>query len=409
MRNVAFGFAVSTLFVLTLSAPADWPQFRGPDGAGVADGNDLPVKWSKDENIRWKAALPGKGLSSPVVAGGKVFLTSCSAYQESRLHVLCFEAATGKQLWERQFWSTGSTTCHPKTNMAAPTPVTDGKSVYTLFATGDLAAFDADGNLLWYRALARDYPQITNQVGMAASPALFEDILLVPMENAGDSFAAGIDTRTGKNRWKVERPRDINWTTPLVVRQPGRIEALFMSPKGLTAYDPGTGRERWSYRGTGVSPIPSLAQGAGLVVLPGGVALKPAGDNVATAWTSSKLRAGTGSPLCYRGRVYTVNNAGNILSCFDLKDGKSLWQERIQGPVSASPVAADGKLYVVNEEGATTVMAVDNEPKILTINPLAEPMLATPAIAGSALYLRSDQHLYCIAKTPAASSPKKSE
>ncbi len=383
-------------------ARADWPQFRGLNGAGVADGSNLPVTWSATENIRWKAALPGKGLSSPVTAGGKVFVTACSAYQETRLHVLCFDIATGKQLWERQLWATGSTMCHPKTNMAAPTPVTDGRNVYALFASGDLAALDGDGNLLWYRALARDYPRITNQVGLAASLALWEDVLLAPMENAGDSFVAGLDKHTGQNRWKVERPRDINWTTPLVTRQAGRTEVLFQSPKGLGAYDPATGRQQWSYSGAGLHSIPSPVFSDGLVVLPGGVALKPAGDHAETAWTSTKLRPGTGTPLCYRGRIYSINGAGNMIACYDLKDGKQLWQERIQGPYSASPVAADGRLYLVNEEGATTVMQIDNEAKILAVNALGEPMLATPAIADSALFLRSDQHLYCVAKPQAS-------
>ena len=170
MRNLHLGVVI--LLLPAFAAAADWPQFRGPDGVGFADGNDLPEKWTATENIRWKAALPGKGLSSPVIAGGKVYVTACSGYQETRLHLLCFDAASGKQLWERQLWATGSTMCHPKTNMAAPTPATDGRNVYAMFATGDIAAFDADGRLLWYRALARDYPQITNQVGLAASLAL---------------------------------------------------------------------------------------------------------------------------------------------------------------------------------------------------------------------------------------------
>src|SRR5579875_3980237 len=135
----------------------DWPQFRGPGGTAVSEEKGLPVKWSTTENVRWKAELPGRGVSSPVLAGGRVYVSAASTYRERRLHVLCFDAAKGEKLWERQFAATGGTMCHPKTSMAAPTPVTDGRHVYALFATGDLAAFTRDGDLLWYRALQRDY------------------------------------------------------------------------------------------------------------------------------------------------------------------------------------------------------------------------------------------------------------
>src|SRR4051812_37298304 len=190
-RRVGRGgcLSVVTLWVLSLTAGAragDWPQFRGPGGTGVADETGVPTRWGPDENIRWKADLPGRGISSPVVARGKVYVTACTGALQDRLHVLCFDSATGKRLWERQLWATGNTFCHPKTCMAAPTPATDGERVYALFATGDLVCLDAGGNLLWYRALARDFPRVSNQVGMAASPVLWQDVLLVPMETADD-------------------------------------------------------------------------------------------------------------------------------------------------------------------------------------------------------------------------------
>ena len=154
---------------------------------------------------------------------------------------------TGKKLWERRFAATGETACHPKTCMAANTPVTDGEDVYALFGTGDLAAVDHDGNLLWYRSLVGDYPTITNQVGMAASPVVYKDVLLVPMENVGDSFAAALDKRTRANLWKVKRTKDINWVTPLIVEKGGRAEVLFQTSKELTSYDINTGKVNWSF------------------------------------------------------------------------------------------------------------------------------------------------------------------
>src|SRR5262245_13588662 len=170
-RKLAIALVVSLLLCAGGALrSSDWPQFRGPGGSGVSADVNLPARWSATENIRWKADLPGRGVSCPVVASGRVYVTACTAYRERRLDVLCFEASAGKKLWDRELAATGSTTCHAKTSIAGPTPVTDGERVYALFATGDLACLDKNGDLIWYRSLAGDYPHITNQVGMAASP-----------------------------------------------------------------------------------------------------------------------------------------------------------------------------------------------------------------------------------------------
>jgi outer membrane protein assembly factor BamB len=378
---------------------ADWPQFRGPGGAGVSVETNLPVQWSATENVRWKAELPGRGLSSPVITKNRVFVTACTGYMQSRLHVLCFDAGTGKKLWERQFWSTGLTGCHGKTSMAAPTPVTDGQRLYVLFATCDLAGLDLDGNLIWYRSLTGDYPTLTNQVGMAASPTLAGDVLVLLLENAGESFAVGIDKLTGKNRWKIDRARQINWTTPVVFSNGGKPEVLLQSPAELTAVDPATGTKRWSFETKGIATIPTLAPGKDCIFLPAGefTVLKPRADGATpeVLWSSLRLRPATASPVAYQDRVYSLNSGG-ILVCADSADGKVLWQERVKGPFSASPVIAAGRLYAVNEDGVTSVVQLGDKPQLLATNPLGELILATPAISGGAVYLRSDRHLWCI-------------
>jgi outer membrane protein assembly factor BamB len=328
--------------------------------------------------------------------GGRVFVTSCAGPEQERLYVLCFDARTGRELWRRQLWATGATQCNRKTSMAAPTPAADGERVVALFATCDLAAFDRDGNLLWYRSLAGDYPTIGNNVGIAASPVLHKDILFVPMENVGDSFAAAIDARTGRNLWKDARSPKINWTTPLVVTREGRAEVLFQSPEELTAYEPATGKRLWSYEAK-LSTIPSPVAGDGLVFAPAGKSalLRPSGEKPERLWESDKLGTPTASPTLYRGKIYTINSAG-IVTCADARDGAVLWRERTQGPYSASPVAVADRLYVVNEAGTTTVLQLGEAPKVLAVNVLGDPMMASPAVAGGALFLRSDAHLYCI-------------
>src|SRR5262245_50239628 len=167
MRVTVWGLTAAVLLVGTAHA-GDWPQFRGPEGSGVSDEKGLPVRWGQAENVRWKAPLPGRGLSNPVVVGDCVIVTASSGANQDRLHVLCFDTQSGRKRWERQFRATGSTMAHPKSAVAAPTPVIDGGTVYALFSSGDLAALDLDGNLLWLRALQLDYPAVHNQLGLAA-------------------------------------------------------------------------------------------------------------------------------------------------------------------------------------------------------------------------------------------------
>ena len=391
----------SVLAALVLCASgADWPQFRGPGGRGVSQEKDLPVKWGKAEGIRWKADLPGRGLSNPVIAGGRVYVTACSAYKEKRLHVLCFDEATGKKLWERQFTATGGTQCHPDTNMAAPTPVTDGKAVYALFATGDLAALSKEGDLLWYRSLVGDYPDITNQVGMASSPVLADGVLCVPMDNAADSFAAGLDPKTGKNLWKIKRANRISWITPAVIggKEPA---VLFLGEGEATALDPKTGKERWTIQAAGLSSIPSPTFAGGVLYVPKGGfgpgllrAYDLSSGKPKERWEAKGVSSGFSSPLAQGGRVYGL--AGDIATCFDAQTGKEVWRQRLEGPFEASPIVADGKMYAVNKKGRTFVVQLGDKPKVLSRNDLGATIQATPAVAGGCLYLRSDKNLWCL-------------
>jgi outer membrane protein assembly factor BamB len=410
LANAWFGLLVAMSTSLSAFA-GDWTQFRGPKGTGVSDETGLPVRWGPDENIRWQAALPGRGLSGPVVVGQRVFVTACSGPLQERLHVLCLDSPSGKRLWERQLWATGHTMCHPKTCMAAPTPVSDGERLFALFATGDLAALDLDGNLLWYRSLAQDYPTIGNNVGMAASPILCQGVLIVPLECPGESFVAGIDKATGRNRWKVERRRDLNWVTPFLFHNGDRDDVLIQSANEITAYDPQTGVKRWNFEQTGLSNIPSPMTDGRLLLIPASdqfLALRPGtdGSKPTVVWRSSKLKAPFASPVVYQDRVYAVNGA-EVVNCVDAIEGKLVWQsKRLSGPFSASPVAADGKLYLVSEKGTTTVLDITSEPRVLATNRLEETFLASPAIAGGALYLRSDARLYCIGEKTKAGKDK---
>jgi outer membrane protein assembly factor BamB len=397
-----------SIIAAALGLGADWPQFRGPGAAGVADGASPPVKWAAAEGVRWSAPLPGKGLSGPVVQGGRVYVTACSGPRQDRLHVLAFDLASGKPLWERELAATGGTMCHDKSNMAAPTPVADATGVYALFATGDVAAFDRDGNLRWYRSLVGDYPGVVNNLGLAASPVLYRDVLIVPMDSAGsESFLAGLEVKDGRNRWKVPRPSSVNWVTPVLVTRGPQTELFIQSGGERAGYDPLTGQELWKDKEGGSSMPSPVADGGRVVTFASGlVSLEQRSAHAppAVAWQAKNLSTQYCTPLVYKGRVYTINRAG-ALACTDAETGKPVWKDppRLKGPFWASPVAADGRLYAVNGEGLTTVVQLGDTPKVLATNAVGkagEEFQANPAVADGVILLRSHGRLICVGGPP---------
>jgi outer membrane protein assembly factor BamB len=283
--------------------------------------------------------------------------------------------------------------------MAAPTPAADDKYVVAMFATFDLACFNHDGNLVWFRSLTSDYTTVGNNVGMASSPVLWRDLVILAVENAGESFGIAIDKNTGENRWKIERSRKINWTTPLVYTNNGRDEVVFQSGDNLAGYDPATGKERWSITSQSFSTIPSPVFGNGLLYVPGPkfLAIRPGTDkaDAQVVWEES-LSTGYSSPLYHDRLLYTLASRG-VLNCVEAATGKKVYSQRVQGTFAASPLLADGKLYLVAEEGDTTVVQAGPEATVLSVNSLNDKLLASPVAANGAIYLRSDNYLYCVA------------
>ena len=363
--------AIATFTLLAvISVAADWPGFRG-------------------------------SVSGVVTHGERVYVTASSGPRDDRLHVLCFDAATGAKLWQRQLAATGSTAAHPDTCMAAPTPVADATGVYALFASGDVAAFDADGTLRWYRSLVGDYPTVTNQVGMASSPVLADGKLIVPMDNVGESFLAALDLATGRNVWKTARAKEMNWATPAVRTLPDGGSEILYPGRDLAAYDAATGAKKWSAKLPGGIASPTVA--GDLLLTPGGGlnASKLGAAGVTELWKSPRLQTGMSSPVAYEGKVYGVTSAG-LLLCLDAATGKVQWDFRVKGKFSASPVAADGKLYLFNEEGKLLAIKFGAEPELLAESATGERGQATPAVSGGAIYLRGDKSLFCVgAKSPA--------
>ena len=381
----------------------DWKQFRGTDVSGVLGKPALPAVLEEDKNISWKVALPGEGLSSPIVVGDRVFVSCSSGVKQDRLHVRCHAAASGELIWERQFWATGRTMCHDKTAVAAPTPASDGKRVYVLFSSNDLVCLDLEGRLQWLRGLTADYPNASNSLGMASSPVVVGNTLVVQSENDSESFAVGIDADNGRNRWRLDRPKAANWTSPVIMDDAATGDPLVVlqSSRGVTGVRPETGEIVWNYS-DGASTIPSSVVAGSLLLVPshGITALRPQSSDAEPEqlWRSSRLRPATPSPVVLGGKLFTVNHAG-VVTCGSLEDGDRIWQLRLKGPFSGTPVGWGRYLYFVNEAGLLQVVDTEaEEGEVVSQLDLGEMILCTPALGEGALYVRSDRYLWKIAE-----------
>lgn len=383
---------------------ADWRQFRGPNGASVAVATRPPEQWTESENVAWKAELPGRGPSGPIVVGNRVFVTASSGPKQDRLFVLCFDAKTGKEEWRREFWATGRTHCHPSSAIAAPTPASDGQRIFAFYSSNDLVCLDLEGNLLWYRGLAFDYPKAGNDAGMASSPTVAGSTVVVQVESQGDSFATGLDVSTGETRWHVPRDRVANWASPIAMPDlvDGKHLVLLPGPKALTALDAQSGEEVWKFEAS-CSSIPSPAVSAGRIFIPGGgltvLEMGKGATSPSLLWQSNKVNPSQSSPIVDGQRVFAMNNAG-VVTCADASNGKILWQLRVGGTHWSTPVLAGDLLYCFNQEGDARVVRVGAEKgELVHSMKFGEIIQGSPALVDGAIFVRSDKHLWKIAKT----------
>jgi outer membrane protein assembly factor BamB len=399
MRNSSI-VLISLLSVTSVQA-ADWLQFRGSENRSTTSGDKLPTEISSEKNVAWKSPLVGKGVSGPIVVGKKVFVTASSGpVVQDRLHVLCFDADSGKQLWHRQFWATGRCFHHPTSANAAPTPASDGERVFAFYSSNDLVCLDLDGNLQWYRGLGSDYPKAGNDVGMSSSPLVAGGAVVVQSESQGDAFAAGLDVLTGETLWREPRKPGANWASPALLRdKEGKEAVLLQSSNVLTAHEPRSGKQIWKYD-TSCSIIPSATAVGDKVFLPAkGLTVLEATASTTSptvAWESSRLSPGNASPVIVGEQVYILNSAG-VLTCGNAKDGEVLWQQRLAGKFWATPVVAGEHMVCINDAGKSFVIKLGVEkPEEPTTGELDEGVLASPAVSGNALFIRTEKHLWKI-------------
>jgi outer membrane protein assembly factor BamB len=393
------------LMSLTAGISADdWPQFRGPTGQGHSADARVPLEWSETRHVKWKSPVPGAGWSSPVVAGGRVWLTTATSARDVSLRTLAFDVESGKELVNVEVFRLRPTgAINPKNSHASPTPIVEGDRVYVHFGASGTAALTTSGEIVWTARFPYE-----SQHGNGGSPILYGDLLIFSCDGSDNAFVVALDKRTGKVRWKTGRrqPFDQAYTTPLVIRVGDRDEVVSVGAFRAGAYDPQNGREIWrvSY-GDGFSNVPRPVFGHGLVFIATGfqepslLAVRPDGAGDVTkshvAWVLDRSAPLTPSPLLAGNELYTVNDVG-IATCLDARTGHVYWRQRLNGNFSASPVFAGGRIYFLSEEGVATVLAPGTAFEKLAVNALDGATLASMAVSDGSFFIRSDTSLYRI-------------
>lgn len=414
---------------------AEWGSWRGPLGTGEAPLADPPIRWSETRNVRWKTALDGRGHSSPIVWGGRVFLTAAVAVgevlepQPSRMEgahdntpvtsrqqfvVRAFERATGAPAWTRVVRDAVPTdTAHESAGYASASLVSDGEQLFAFFGSAGLYALDLAGEVLWTADLGD--MRVKHSHGEGAGPALFGDTLIVNWDHEGGSFVVALDKRTGEERWRKAREEQTSWATPLIVAHGEGAQVIVPGSGRLRAYDLDDGEVIWSCGGLSKNIVASPVAADGLVVAGSSyekqalfaVRLETArGDLTAGAegllWFRRRRAPYVPSPLLYRGVVYNLQHYGPLLCRTALESGEEGDPLRLGiGNLYASPVAAAGRVYLTDLDGATLVLEhapLGEVARPVALNQLEDSFSASAAVAGSELYLRGDRWLYCLAR-----------
>jgi outer membrane protein assembly factor BamB len=422
-----------------LSKEADkyWPQWRGPHATGVSHHASPPIEWSENKNIRWKVEIPGRGSSTPVLWGERIYLTTAvpmdktvpsdsvaqprseggfrhpmvsPATRHYQFTVVAIDRETGKTTWQKPV---GSGLPHEGTHeygtFASMSAVTDGERVYAFFGSRGLYCFDTEGNLEW----ERDFGEMTIRLGFGegASPVLHEDKIVVPWDHEGDSFIVALNKATGEELWRKERDEITSWATPLVVEHGGGAQVVTSATGRARSYDLATGNLIWESDGLTLNTIPSPVAADGMVYITSGfrgnallaVRLSAASGNItntdAVVWKLDRDTPYVPSPLLFEGTLYLIKRNSSVLSAFNAKTGEQYYQRRLEGlhDVFASPVGADGRVYITGRQGVTVVIKAGPEPEVLATNSLNDAFDASMAVVDGEVYLRG-RYLYRISE-----------
>ncbi len=417
---------------ITASA-ADSPQWRGPDGQGHFEARDLPLTWSETEHVIWKRELPGRGWSSPIVAGNQVWMTTAvetaaTAEESARrtkdnksgqpltvldavsLRVLCVDRQTGEIIHNEEVLNERNPQwVHELNSYASPTPVIEDGRVYAHFGAFGTACVDTtSGSVLWRNTDTR----INHENGPGGSPVLWKDLLIFHCDGSDKQFVCALDKQTGKLAWKTDRTGEMHsnpqfkkaYGTPLITDIDGHPTMISTGADWVYGYDPATGKELWKvpYGELGFSMAPRPVAGLGMVFFstsfmkPEMFGLKMDGTKTPTVvWHNSKNAPTISSPLLVGEELYFVSDGG-ILSCVNARTGQDYYRERLGGKFTSSPLLADGRIYVCSREGVTSVIKPGPKFGVLAQNKLDGAIMGTPAAVDDAIFIRTDKALYRI-------------
>ena len=381
-----------------------WPRWRGPSGQGVVEEPGYPDRWSDTANVLWKRPVPGRGHSSPIVWGDRIFLTT-SRDRGQRVSVLSFRRSDGALLWQADAPNGRAERHHGKNSPASATATTDGERVYASFGSRGMLAVDFDGNIVWHRDLGR----IDNYHGPAGSPLLYRDSVIIYQDQNGGAFVTALDARTGETRWRTERAARVGWGTPIAISLGDHDELIVSSQRLVQSYNPSTGEELWRCGGMLREVIPTPAVGHGLIYCASGragptLAIRPGGRGDVTrthvAWSTTRGSPFVPSPMVYGDYLYQINDMSSIITCLNARTGETVWQERLGRPrregISASPIVVDDKLFVTNDEGLTFVLGTGPDFELLHVNDIGARTLASPALVDGIWYIRTANELFAI-------------
>jgi outer membrane protein assembly factor BamB len=403
------------LVSIALAAEGDWPHWRGPNDDGMARG-DAPLRWSDREHIAWKAAVPGRGHSSPVVWADRIFLTTAvptgsasGGLVEHKFTVLAYDRGTGRLIWEKVARTAKPHQLHHPQygSFASNSPITDGKHLYVFFGSRGLYCYTLTGELVWQKDVAP--LNMFREFGEGAWTALDGDTLLLLLHE-GDSFLLALDKNSGRELWRTPRPGNTNWSGPYVTSYEGRKQVIVSAAREVCAYDLASGKRIWSARGLGQNTIPAPVACDGMVFVMSGfrnpnlmaIKLGREGDLTGTdaiVWQNQRGNSYTPSPVLHEGKLYMLTDSG-MLSCLDANTGKPYYQqERLPKPYNfkSSPVGANGKLYLASEDEDVIVVRMGENFEVLATNTLKDQMfIGTPAIVDGQIYLRGQNTLFAI-------------
>lgn len=422
--------------VAKLDAADEWPRFRGPDANGHSYAEGLPLKWSEDENVRWKTAIPGDGHSSPVISGDQIWLTTAVIEELSdeerkrrlakiknsnglelagaiSLRAVCVSRKSGEIVRNVELFKvTEPEPVHSLNSYASPTPILLDGFVYCHFGTYGTCCVNAEtGKVLW----RNNEHKIDHQNGPGASPALWRDRLIANYDGIDTQYVAAISRETGKTLWTTKRSGEMHeraefqkaYCTPAIIEDDRGAQVISPGANWVYSYDPATGRELWKagYGTLGFSTVPRPVFGNGLVfvstsfIQPRLLAVRYDGEGDVTkshvAWQIDGTLPQKTSMLLIGDELYFIADKG-IGVCLDANTGDEHWKERISGQYAASPLFADGRIYFFSQDGKTSVVKAGRKFEQLAENQLDGRFMASPAVAGKALFLRTETHLYRI-------------